>query len=106
MTSYLKISEFLDMRFPGRWVGRDGPIPWPSRSPDTMPLDFFLWRYDKNIVYKTPVISLYQLKLRIVAAIGTVTPQTLENTWREIDTAWTSYMPRKARMLNLFSIFQ
>jgi hypothetical protein len=53
-----------------------------------MPLDFFLWRYVKDPVYKTPVISLGELKPRIVAAIKTVAPQTLENTWRE-----TSHVP-------------
>jgi hypothetical protein len=41
--------------------------------------------YVKDIVYKTPVTSLDELKLRIAAAIETVTPQILENTWREIE---------------------
>jgi hypothetical protein len=40
-----------------------------------------LWRYVKDIVYKTPVTSLDELKLRIVAAIERVTPQMPENTW-------------------------
>jgi hypothetical protein len=31
------------------------------------------------------VTSLDELKLRIVATIETVTPQMLENTWREIE---------------------
>jgi hypothetical protein len=31
------------------------------------------------------VTSLDELKLRIVAEIETVTPQMLENTWREIE---------------------
>jgi hypothetical protein len=57
----------------------------PPHSPDIMPLDFFLWGYIKDIVYKIPVTSLDELKLRIVAAIETVTPQMLENTWREIE---------------------
>jgi hypothetical protein len=48
-----------------------------------MLLDFFLWGYIKNIVYKTLVTSLNELKLRIVAAIETVTPKMLENTWKE-----------------------
>ncbi|GBM57783.1 hypothetical protein AVEN_90952-1 [Araneus ventricosus] len=39
----------------------------------------------KNIVYKTPVSSLDELKRRIVTAIQNVTPQMLENTWREIE---------------------
>jgi hypothetical protein len=41
--------------------------------------------YVKDTVYKTPVTSLDELKLRIVAAILTVTLQMLENTWREIE---------------------
>jgi hypothetical protein len=73
------------MHFPGRWVGRDGRIPWLSPLPDITPLDFFLWGYVKDVVYKTPVTSLDEMKLRIVAAIETVTPQKLENTWREIE---------------------
>ncbi|GBN95396.1 hypothetical protein AVEN_69886-1 [Araneus ventricosus] len=39
----------------------------------------------KNIVYKTPVPSLDELKPRIVTAIQNVIPQMLENTWREIE---------------------
>jgi hypothetical protein len=62
------IRKCLDMHFSGRWVGRDGPILWPPRPPDITPLDFFLWAYVKDIVYKTPVTSLDVLKLRIVAS--------------------------------------
>jgi hypothetical protein len=39
----------------------------------------------RNKVYKTPVTSLDELKLRIVAAMETVTLQMLENTCREIE---------------------
>ena len=28
---------FLDATFPNRWIGRDGPIAWPPRSPDITP---------------------------------------------------------------------
>ncbi|PNF14165.1 hypothetical protein B7P43_G13485 [Cryptotermes secundus] len=31
--------DYLD----GRWIGRGGPVPWPSRSPDLTPLDYFVW---------------------------------------------------------------
>jgi hypothetical protein len=34
------VPEFLDTHFPGRWVGRDGSIPWPSRPPDITLIDF------------------------------------------------------------------
>jgi hypothetical protein len=50
-----------------------------------MLLDFFLWVYVKDILYKTPVTHFDELSLRIIAEIETVTPQMLENTWREIE---------------------
>jgi hypothetical protein len=52
------------------------------------------------------VTFLDELKLRIVAAIETVTPQMLENTWREVEYRLDILVPRKARMLKLFSILQ
>jgi hypothetical protein len=39
----------------------------------------------RTLFTKTPVTSLDELKLRIVAAIETVTPHMLENTCREIE---------------------
>ena len=36
------VSRVWDAAFPNRWIGRDGPAPWPPRSPDITPLDFFL----------------------------------------------------------------
>jgi hypothetical protein len=44
------------------------------------PLGFFLWEYVEDIVYKTSVTSLDELKLRILAGIETVARQFLENT--------------------------
>ena len=42
------VTDVLNARFPDAWIG---PIPWPLRSPDLSPLDFFLWGgYIKNIV--------------------------------------------------------
>ncbi|EZA49709.1 hypothetical protein X777_12223, partial [Ooceraea biroi] len=42
--------EILNARFPDRWMGRDGPIAWPARSPDLNVLDYFVWGYIKNLV--------------------------------------------------------
>jgi hypothetical protein len=44
LTEYEGVTQKVlsGMHFPGRWVGRDGPIPWPPRSPDITPLDFYL----------------------------------------------------------------
>lgn len=37
----VQVRQFLNERFPGRWIGRRGAIEWPARSPDLNPLDFF-----------------------------------------------------------------
>jgi len=76
----------LDATFPNRWIGRDGPTPWPPRSPDIIPpLDFFLWRYVKDKVFSTPVPYITNLKARITDAFDTITEHMLDNTWRETD---------------------
>jgi len=74
----------LDATFRNRWIGRDGPTPWPPRSPDITSLDFFLWRYVKGKVFSTPVPDITNLKARITNAFATITEEMLENTWREI----------------------
>jgi hypothetical protein len=70
---------FLTCIFLSAKVVCDGKIPWAACSPDIAPLDFVLWGYVKNIVYKTSVTSLEALKLRIFAAIKRVAPQMQEN---------------------------
>jgi hypothetical protein len=36
-----EVREYLNTRFPGRWIGRAAPIAWPPRSLDLTPLEFF-----------------------------------------------------------------
>ena len=33
----LEVRQFLNQTFPGRWIVRDGPIPWPPRFLDITP---------------------------------------------------------------------
>ncbi len=40
-----EVRHWLDENFPGKWIGRRGPIEWPARSPDLTPPDFFLWGF-------------------------------------------------------------
>lgn len=81
----LEVRQYLNHVFPGRWLGRNGPTAWAPRSPDLTPPDFFLWGYVKDVVFKTPVPTIRDLKQRITAAIESVTPAMLENVWRELE---------------------
>lgn len=61
----LVVRNWLDEKFPDRWIGRRGPIEWPARSPDLSPPDFFLWGYLKDIVYTERPTTIEQLRRRI-----------------------------------------
>jgi hypothetical protein len=89
------VGEFLDIHFPGRCVGRDGLVPWPRHSPNITPLNFFLCGYVKDNVYKNPVTSLDELKLRIVATIETVAQEMLGITLREIEYRLNNFHAKK-----------
>jgi hypothetical protein len=59
--------------------------PWPPRSSDTPPLDFFLWSYVKSNVFRTLVYGLDDLKTRIRNAISAIPANMLHRTWQELE---------------------
>lgn len=78
----INVRQYLNRVFPNRWIGRRGSMEWPARSPDLTSLDFFLWGYVKNIVYKTKPLDLADLRRRITLAIRSVTPEMFSNIRR------------------------
>ena len=68
-----EVREELNNRLPKRWVGRDDSqlLCWSPRSPDLTPLDFFMWGYVKDSVYKPPPPqTIHDLNVRIREAIA------------------------------------
>ncbi|GFV67556.1 uncharacterized protein TNCV_4622361 [Trichonephila clavipes] len=59
---------------------RGSPMPWPLRSPDITPLDFFLKGYVKNIVYQFSMSDTGEMESRNTVAIQIVDLRT----WIEI----------------------
>ena len=51
-----------------------GDIPWPARSPDLGPCDFFAWGYLKGEVYRHRPRNLVELKMAIREEIQQITP--------------------------------
>jgi len=63
------VREWLSATFPNRWMGRSSPnLPWPPYSPDLTPMDFFLWGWTKEQVYREPIADIEELRLRIQQA--------------------------------------
>ena len=63
-----EVRNFLNYRFPGRWIGRGGPHNWPARSPDLSPLDYCVWGWMKELVYSVKVVTRDALLGHIVDA--------------------------------------
>ena len=60
--------------------------PWPARSPDLTRCEHFFWSYVKDKVFVPPQpVSILDLKSRITAAVGTITPDLLNRVWQELD---------------------
>ncbi|KFM76632.1 hypothetical protein X975_21839, partial [Stegodyphus mimosarum] len=74
------VRSSLNDHFTGRWIGRGGPIPWPPRL-----MDFFLWGFVKDNVYRRRVSNMDDLKARITTAIASVDADMLAGTWGEIE---------------------
>jgi len=72
----------LDAAFPNRLIGRDGPTPWPPRSPDITPI---LWRYVKDKIVFDTIYRYYKFEGKNKDVFATITEDMLKNTWREID---------------------
>jgi len=77
------VRQWLDMKMPGRWIGRRGPVEWPPRSPDLTLPDFFLWGYLKSKVYDCKPRNLQELMDNIRETCKSITPQMLMNVRKE-----------------------
>jgi hypothetical protein len=89
------VRAWLDEEFPNRWIGRDSPnMPWAPYSPDLSPLDFFLWGWIRERVYRTEPLDLNDLQSRIQRAFDDL-PQEM------IDRAIDSYERRLRRCIEV-----
>ena len=61
-------------------------MPWPPKSPDLTPCNFFLWGLVKGLVY-VPLLpkDVDELKARITEALATINNAMLERVWQELD---------------------
>ena len=72
-----QVVDWLNNNFTNRWIGRNGPIRWPARSPDLNPSDFFLWGRIKELVYKIPVENRDDALLKIQQAFQSLSPEEI-----------------------------
>ncbi|GFS65558.1 uncharacterized protein TNCV_2469401 [Trichonephila clavipes] len=75
------VKAFLILTFgEDRIVSRRCRYPWPPRSPDLTPADFWLWGYLKSRVYLSGPSSLSELKDAIHREVSSIHPDVLHST--------------------------
>ena len=74
--------EMLILVFSNRLISRFVDVPWASRSPDFIPLDYFLWGYLKGKVYISRPRDLEELKEKTIKKIRNLTPDMLGTSWK------------------------
>ena len=77
------VRNLLDRHFPGRWMGRMGPVVWPPRSPDLSPNDFFLWGYLKTKIYTQQFNTVEELTQKIRTVCDELDPIFIRNATQE-----------------------
>lgn len=80
-----QVKEKLLEMFRGKVIGRNMEQIWPPRSPDLTPLDFFLWGYLKQIVYKQrPFRDVNHLETVIRNSILNINPVSISNSIKDV----------------------
>lgn len=73
------VVDCLNNNFRRQWMGTNGPIRWPARSPDLTPLDFFFWGFLKNKIYLNRNDNIEELRENFEAAMRSVTNIHIRN---------------------------
>ena len=73
----IQVRQYLNQILPDAWIGRRGPVEWPHRSPDSTPLDFYLWGHLKAMVYQENIRDINHLKDRIINSFAQISPDVL-----------------------------
>lgn len=81
----LNVRNYLNRKFPNKWIGRGAPNEWPPRSPDLSSMDFFLWGHVKNLVYNILPTTSENMKLRIKNAFESITPDMLRSVRKSFE---------------------
>ena len=76
-----EVRDWLNEKMPQRWMGRGSSnMPWPPRSPDLTPCDFFMWGFVKSRVYGARPKTIAELKKRIKDAFTEITVDMRQKT--------------------------
>lgn len=82
--NYHQTQAIMNRLFGDQWIGTNGPVQWPPRSPDLTPMDFFLWGYIKNAVYSRKCANVQELQDHIFNVIMSIERRTTLRATRSV----------------------
>ena len=86
---------WLDQNFGQRWIGRNGPMAWPARSPDLTACDDWLLGHLKHLVYQTEPQNFEDLKRKICDAFQGITDDQRLRAIADFDRRVRLFLERK-----------
>lgn len=80
-----EVREWLNTKFGERWIGRNGPVLFPPRSPDLTLADSYLWGRVKQLTFAQPMANNVEiLKLRIRQAVESLSIEEIQASFDHI----------------------
>ena len=73
----LRAREWLTNQFGNKIISHHMEFPWPARSPDLSPLDYFLWGYVKENVFKRQPADIEILKEIVQEVVSSIDQDVL-----------------------------
>lgn len=97
-TAHVSMNVLREL-FPRKIISRHGDIPWPARSPDLSPCDFFLWGYLKSIVYRNQPTTTAQLKENIRTEVSRISSDLCKRVFENMRVRWEECVRQEGRHL-------
>ena len=84
------VRESLDINFNDKWIGRRGSFEWPARLPDLSSVEFFLWGFLKDMVYKEKPRTIPDIRRVIADKIATTDMELCQKVCRNVAERFVS----------------
>ena len=78
--------EWLKSKFDHRIISRFAPVPWPARSPDLSPLDYWLWSFLSETLHKnhSHLTSIEELKSAVENIVSSISSETVRKAVQNV----------------------
>lgn len=62
------VRKYMNKKYGERWIGKDGPIPWPPKTEDLSPMSVYVWPQIRKYVYTQEFKTVKELQQKITNA--------------------------------------